>query len=152
VRDFWNDFENKLIKVIDNLITVSKENKTFTSVVPPPIMKNKINLRKRLLKRYRLNKNPEIKQRINELNIDIRRFYNENKSKQVRRTIKPGDSQSLWKAVRIAKDTNISTLPKCMFLDGIEIVNSSLPDRFASHFDSKISALLNEWYTMVIKK
>ena len=144
VQDFWNNFENKLAGVIDNLIPVSKENKSFTSIVPPPMVKNKINLRKRLLKRNRLNKNPETKQRINELNIEIRKFFNENKSKQVRRTIKPGDSQSLWKAVRNAKDTNTSTLPKCMFLDGIEISNSSLPDSFASHFDSKISALLNE--------
>ena len=144
MQDFWNDFENKLAGVIDNLIPVSKENKSFTSIVPPPMVKNKINLRKRLLKRNRLNKNPETKQRINELNIEIRKFFNENKSKQVRRTIKPGDSQSLWKAVRNANDTNTSTLPKCMFLDGIEISNSSLPDSFASHFDSKISALLNE--------
>jgi hypothetical protein len=50
----------------------------------------------------------------------------------------------LWKAVQIAKDTNITTIPKCIFLDGIAIDNSRLPDKFASYFDSKIVTLLSE--------
>jgi hypothetical protein len=144
VQDYWNKFENKLLKVIEDLIPLCKDSLLTSCSVAPPVIKNKINLRKRLHRRYKTLKNPETNRQINELSVYIKRFYHDNKSKQVRRIIKPGDSRSLWKAVRSAKDTNVMTLPKCMFRDGIAIDNKSLPDEFASFFDSKINELLSK--------
>jgi hypothetical protein len=51
--------------------------------------------------------------------------------------MKPGNSQSLWKAAKIAKDVNITTLLKILFQEGIAIPSNDLPDRFANHFDNK---------------
>jgi hypothetical protein len=44
----------------------------------------------------------------------------------------------------IAKDANISALPKSMFKGGVAIEYKLMPDKFASHLDSKITSLLSE--------
>jgi hypothetical protein len=52
------------------------------------------------------------------------------KKKNARKVIKPRNSNSLWDAERIAKDTNISSLPKSMYLNENLIPPGDLQDRF----------------------
>jgi hypothetical protein len=109
-----------------------------------PRMKNLINRKKRMVKKMKTNKSPELRGRVKTLNTEITTFFNNKKTEQVRRTIKPGNSQSLWKAVKIAKDVNLTSLPKSMYENHIEIPLDKLPDRFASFFYNKIEKLLEE--------
>ena len=142
VQGFWNSFENKLINVVDSLIPMSLESNNAKIEKVTPRIKNLINLRKRLVKKMRTNKSPEIRERVKALNVEIKSYFSNKKNEQVRRTIKPGNSQSLWKAVKIAKDVNLDSLPKSMYESNIEIPRDMLPDRFASYFHNKIATLL----------
>ena len=54
-----------------------------------------------------------------------------NKKKQVRKNIVPGNSKSLWNAVKIAKDINVSPIPQ--FKDGQKIDTDELPDAFLNY-------------------
>jgi hypothetical protein len=71
---------------------------------------------------------------IKDLNAAIKKFFNTKKSEQVRKTIKPKNTQSLWKVVQIAQDVNINCLPKAICKNHKEIKNGSLPNRFGSFF------------------
>ena len=52
----------------------------------------------------------------------------------VRRGILPGNSKTLWDAVKIAKDQNTPTLPENMSVNEIKINNYNLPTEFAKIF------------------
>ena len=80
------------------------DNKTTESDTQSPIIKRKINLRKRLLRRLRVNSINELRQRVKNLTKKIKVHYIEEKRRKVRRGIVPGNSKSLWRAVNQAKD------------------------------------------------
>ena len=113
VQSMWNTFENELIPMIDKIVPVVpfKQNVTLSSQKVSPIIKNKINQRNRLLKRFKINHNQEIKQRISNLNCEIRQHFTQIKKRKVRLGIIPGNSKTLWDSVKIAKDLNIQTIP-----------------------------------------
>ena len=67
-----------------------------------------------------------------------------NKKKQVRKNIVPGNSKSLWNAVKIAKDINVSPIPQTMFKDGQKIDTAELPDAFLNYFKSKVDQITQE--------
>ena len=50
VQEAWNDFEHKLIKVVDMVAPIVELNDEYFINKPCPIIKNKLNLRGRLLK------------------------------------------------------------------------------------------------------
>jgi hypothetical protein len=77
-----------------------------------------MNQRKRLLRRNKIVENHADLLMIKGLDKDIKWHYQSCKSHNVRHAIKPGNPASLWDAVKIAKDTNISNLPKTMFVLG----------------------------------
>ena len=56
----------------------------------------------------------------------------------------PGNSKSLWSAVKTAKDVNISNIPKELYLSKQKVKNDDIPDAFASHFVNKINTIVNE--------
>ncbi len=75
-------------------------------------MKKKLNVRKWLLKQLKANKSVEIKQKkIENLDKVIKNYYHSIKAKDVRCKIVPGNSKSLWQAVKVSKDLNVSKLP-----------------------------------------
>ncbi len=76
------------------------------------------------------------------LNMEIRNHFNNRKRINVRKGILPGNSKSLWDAVKIANDKNINILPNILFKDSMEVDHSKLPDEFADYFDTKIKTLL----------
>ena len=63
----------------------------------------------------------KLKARINFLNSEIKTFYFSKKRDSVRKGILPGDSRSLWSAVKIAKDTGTNEIPSNMMREGVSI-------------------------------
>ena len=53
--------------------------------------------------------------KIKVLNYDIKVFYSGQKKKRVRKGVLPGNSKSLWDAVKIAKDLKVETIPKTIY-------------------------------------
>ena len=68
VQELWNDFEVKIIRVIDELIpnTEFHDGKLLTAL--NPIVKHKLNLRNRLLKQMKRRPTLDLKKRIKKLN------------------------------------------------------------------------------------
>ena len=64
VQGFWNVLEDKLINVVYKLVPITKFfNNTIKEPIPS-VIKNKINIRNRLLKERKNNFTPELKSRI----------------------------------------------------------------------------------------
>ena len=61
----------------------------------------------------------------------------------MRRGILPGNSKSLWDAVKIAKNQNTPTLPDIMSVNEINIKNEDLPLEFAKFFSNKIAQIIS---------
>ena len=146
VQSSWNNFEMTLLPIIDNLVPLVPfaNNETLESTKITHVIKGKMNLRKKLLKKLKIVKSNEINNRIRNLNVEIKKHFHSKKSKSVRRNIKPGNSKSLWDAVKTAKDLNTPRLPNVMFLNNIEVNPDDLPDTFASHFKEKIQRIVND--------
>ena len=146
VQSLWNCFENQLIPVIDKLVPYVDhyENVTVESQKPSPFIKNKINLRNRLLKRLKITKDPPTKSRIKNLNLEIKNHFVELKRKKIRLGIIPGNNKSLWTSVKRAKDLNTQKIPDEMFSNNAQIAIKEIPDAFASFFKTKISDIVNE--------
>ena len=145
VQSMWNRFENALLPIIDKLAPMTEftNNSTVKSQNPSAAIKNKIHLRKRLLKTLEKKPSNPLRDRIKNLNIEIRHHFRSLKTKSIRRKITPGNSKSLWDAVRLAKNVNIQQLPQKMFKDNINIKNEDLPDEFANFFQSKVDNIVN---------
>ena len=60
----------------------------------------------------------------------------------MRQNILLGNSGSLWKAVKIAKEINIESIPNEMFHQGISAQNSNLCDEYAKFFDTKVQNIV----------
>ncbi len=83
VQGYWNSFENKLIGVVDAIVPMTKfmNSNSQTSKLPPNL-KNKINIRKRLLKKLKTEKSVELKQKIKAIDSEIKFFYHHSKAKR----------------------------------------------------------------------
>jgi hypothetical protein len=61
VQGFWNTLENKLITAVDVLVPMAQFSNTQSrKLILPPSLKNKFNIRKRLLKKMKLGKTIEL--------------------------------------------------------------------------------------------
>ena len=114
---------------------------------PCPVIKNKFNLRNRLLKIQKQRPTLDLKKRIKNLNIEIKNHFRFQKRNNIRRKIVPGNSKSLWKAVNEAYDNGASTLPDCMTLDGKVIGEHERSDCFANFFENKVKQITDETIT-----
>jgi hypothetical protein len=56
----------------------------------------------------------------------------------VRREIRPGNSGSLWKVVKVAHDISFTMVPNNLNLEGILVHNYEAPETYASFFNDKI--------------
>ena len=75
VQGFWNVFENQLINVVDKLVPTTKfVNNTIKEPIPS-VIKNKINIRNRLLKKRKTNFTLELKSRIANLTFEIKTHF-----------------------------------------------------------------------------
>ena len=84
-----------------------------------------------------------LRDRVKNLNVEIKRHFLSKKKETVRRNIRPGNSKSLWDAVKLAKDINIPKLPNNMTLNDNKIDRNDLPDAFADFFKLKTQTIIN---------
>ena len=76
------------------------------------------------------------------LSKEIKDHFVMNKRNRVRKGIIPGNSKSLWKAVKLAKDVNSNEISSKMYREGNEIVEDEVAENFTEFFENKISNLL----------
>ena len=146
VQSLWNRIEEMLIRTTDKLAPLCEylDNVSAKSQEIPKIIKSKMRKRKDLLRRMREDPSEELRKRIKNLNTEIKSHFAMNKRHRVRKGIIPGNSRSLWKAVRIAKDINSNEIPKEMLNEGIWIEVEDVAECFATHFEDKINRLSRE--------
>ena len=146
VQSYWNTFESNLVEIIDKIapLQLDKEIK-FDKSKPTPHIKNKINKRNRLLKKLATgsNTNPNLKTTIKSLNKEIKLYFHKKKSQIIRRGILPGNSKSLWDAVKISKDVNLTILPEPMFKNDIKQSKENLATVFGEFFRDKVVQITN---------
>ena len=145
VQEYWNLFENKLMAVVDNIVPYTKfcNNEVFKTNVNPKI-KTLLNARKNLLRKNKSRPTDNFRLKIKQIDFNIKNHFYQEKRNKVRRGILPGNSKSLWTAVRIAKDQNIETFPKNIFKNGVKIPEVNIPDVVAEFFDNKVKQLVRE--------
>ena len=137
VQSFWDYFENMLIKIVDKIVpSVPFVNNRISQPVPR-FIKEKINKRNRLLKKRKSQPSANLRKEIGNLNAEIHTFYFTKKKSSVRNGILPGNSKSLWTAVKLAKDIGAEQIPTKMNLKGIPVEGSGISDCFATFFDEK---------------
>ena len=90
------------------------------------------------MKSIKINTSVKLRERIKNLNHELKTFHYGKLKTKVWRAILPGNTKSIWDAVKIAKDHNLDSLPKTMYLNSLEVNWESLPNIFASHFDFKL--------------
>ena len=140
VQELCNEIENKIINVVDKIAPISKfcNNQLEDSSIRPEWLKRKINLRKKLLKKLKGDKTQSTKSRVKNLSAEIKQHFTNEKKYKVRQGIKPGNSKTLWEAVKIAKDLNTDELPDKMNQNGTPIDNDELAEQFAAMFEKRL--------------
>ena len=145
VQAFWNLFENLVINEVDKLAPlVTFRNDQAPKVKPPLLIRTKINRRDRLLKKFKVNKCNQTHTQIKVLDAEIKSFFYTSKSKFIQSKIIPGNSHSLWKAVKIAKNQSNNLIPKNLILNGVPVPENQHADAFAKFFHKKVCNIKNE--------
>jgi hypothetical protein len=143
VQHYWNSIERKLVEIVDELAPmVPFVNKSVCEQYLPAVIKNKLNIRKRLLKTIRRVPSEALRSRIKNLNIEIKNYYYGKTKLKIRRGILPGNTKSLWDAFKIANNKSSNVLPKVLLKDNCEIPNNEVPDEFAKFFDTKVKNIV----------
>ena len=144
VQSYWNTFESRLVEIVDALVPIEKSTQININTKPPNAIKSKINRRNRLIKKIKHNtNNPQTRLELKTLNKEIKRFFYFQKVKQVRKVIVPGNSKTLWDAVKKAKDININPLPEVLYEDNKVISPNDEVNAFANFFFNKVKNITN---------
>ena len=145
VQSVWNDFETKLIRVVDDHAPLMEFKNNTVMIVPNFHIKRKLNTRKILLNVFKRNPTLELKARIKNLNFEIRTHYYSEKRKNVRKNLIPGNSKSLWKAVNTARDTGVTSIPCNLTYGNITVGEHERSDYFASFLKRKLKQSQNKY-------
>ena len=143
VQEAWNHFENVIINVIDDIVPIVPFVNNSVKEKLSPTLKNLLNKKKRLLKKRNQN-NFKGHLDLKSLGNQIRTLIRDEKIAKVRRGIVPGNSKSLWDAVKRSKDINSNNLPDTLTLDGNKVNKNDLPDVFAKFFVDKVNAIVDD--------
>ena len=138
----WDDFESKLVKVVDKITPLTEFINCKVKIKLPNSIKNKINIRKRLLKQRKRSPTDKIKQKLNFLNHEIKTFYFLQKRNAVRKNILPGNSRSLWSAVNMSKDIGPDEIPSNMYYSEKRIPDGEVANCFAAFFEEKVDKIV----------
>jgi hypothetical protein len=87
VQGFWNSFENKLINVIDTLAPMFDKKSSTKVATVPAYIKNKLNVRKRLLSHFKQRKEIVVKRQIDVLNRELKKYFRDLKAHNVKKVI-----------------------------------------------------------------
>ena len=142
VQESWNRFENVLINVVDDIVPLVPFVDNSVKEKMSPKLKNLFNQKKRLLKKRNLN-NFNSHLALKTISKNIRSQIKIEKISKIRRGIIPGNSKSLWNAVKKSKDINHNNLPDTMTLNEQKINERDLPDVFAEFFSNKVKTIVN---------
>ena len=124
-----------LIKIVGKIVPyVPFTNNRITQHFPR-LIREKINKHNRLLKKRKSQPSANLRKEIGNLNAEICTFYHTKKKSSVRNGILPGNSKSLWTAVKLSKDIGAEQIPTKMNLKGIPVEGSGISDCFATFFD-----------------
>jgi hypothetical protein len=140
-QEAWNDLENKLVKIVDSVVPISEFKGNHLALKPCPTIKRKLNLRNRLLKLLKIRPTLDLRSRIKNLNFEICSHCRSIKRNNVRRRIIPGNSKSLWNAVKMSMDSVIDPLPDLMTRGGVPIGGHERSGCFAAFFSEKVSSI-----------
>ena len=143
VQNFWNEFESKLVRIIDEIAPMATFHGNVIKEKAPKAIKNKINKRNRLLKSFRENPSSDLKKSIKQLNCEIKMHYFGAKKMAVRKGILPGNSKSLWQAVKVAKNQGQPFIPQNMQLNNLPVSSHEISEEFASFFESKVNGIVS---------
>ena len=90
VQDLYNEIENKIINIVDTVAPIRKftNNQQEESSKHPEWIKRKLNLRKRLIRKLKLDKTQETKSRIKNLSVEIKAHFTNQKKHMVRQNAK----------------------------------------------------------------
>ena len=105
-------------------------------------IKNKINIRNRLLKKLKNNFMPELKIRIANLTFEIKTHFFSKRRLTVRKGITPGNNKALWQAVKLAKNYGTPNIPNSMTLGGLEIPRHEQSNEFPNFFVKKVNDIV----------
>ena len=67
------------------------------------------------------------------INAEIKNHFHSEKKKEVRRRILPGNSKSLWNAVKVSKNIGTCSLPKAMTVNGVKVDVHERSNHFATN-------------------
>ena len=144
VQELWNSLENVLISVIDELapLTVYSNDKPI-SAKKDANLRSKLNKRRQLLKKNKIQKSPLINNKIKVLNKEIRDHYYRGKLNSVRSRLhlNNNNSSNLWKAVKIAKDQGTNDIPRKVTLNDVAVCESNVANTLAGFFYNKINII-----------
>jgi hypothetical protein len=144
VKDTWNIIENKLINIVDKLIPETEfKNNITCKIKVPPNMISELNRRKNLLRKFKINKTMILKEQISSLDKEIKSTITRNKGLQCQEINNNRNTKSLWKAVKVARNINVNTIPDKLCINGTQIKDSEKAEAFATFFDEKIKSVLN---------
>ena len=142
VQEMWNMFEQSLLTVIDSIAPLEEVKNTLIKSKSCPLLRKKQNRRNYLLrKRKRTIQNEDERQELRALNKFIRNYHFEERKLRIRRKIKPGNSGSLWDAVKLANDIEPTYLPTEIYRDRVCYSRKDMPTAFANHFMTKVNTL-----------
>ena len=128
---------------MDSLVPISDFKGNHLALKPCPTIKRKLNLCNRLLKLLKISPTLDLRSRIKSLNFEICKHFRSIKRNNVRRCIIPGNSKSLWDAVKMSTDTVIDPLPNLMTRGGVPVGGHERSGCFASVFSEKVSTITN---------
>ena len=141
VQGIWNNFEEKLIKTVDEIVPLVEFEGRNVKTKQCPVIRRKLNLRNRLLKVLKKRPSQELKKRVKNLNFEIRNHFYSLKRSNVRRNIIPGNCKSLWDAVKTAKSGGFDCLPNRMTIGNVTVSGDERCNYFADYFESKVKAI-----------
>ena len=127
VQEHWNSIENVLLKIIDELVPLKSIDLNANSKLKtvPSLVKNKMNMRKRLLKLEKMRCTTEFAPRIKLLTKSIVEHFANDKAIRVR-SAAMGAKVNLWRAVNLARNVNCNAIPKNLTLGGVPVVEGQV--------------------------
>jgi endonuclease/exonuclease/phosphatase family metal-dependent hydrolase len=142
VQEYWNSLENVLINVVDTLapLTPFDMNPLAKSHLPMAI-KNKLNKRKRLLKKTKTQTCTNLRNEIKALNKDIKSFIYNKIRQTIRNKINSNNKYNLWKGVNLAMNKSSNQIPTHMKCDNVDVDVDNVANAFADHFYEKIETI-----------
>ena len=144
VQEYWNKLENLIINLVDQIVPLTEFNNEICSGLKPPLLiRNKINKRKRLKKKLKISPSPSVFSEIKAIDKEIKSYFYLSKAKLIQSKILPGNSHSLWSAIKVAKNHSSNSIPKNLTLAGQPVNECEAANAFACYFHDKIVEIKN---------